>query len=73
MAEGRPRAEVLVPACNPNSEQTKAGRLPWVFGQPGLNSEFKGSQGSIVRLSQEDRRKAARDWGADFTGNECAG
>lgn len=57
--EGEPRAEGLIQACNPNSKETKAGRLSWVFGKPGLNSEFKGSQGSIVRLSQEDRRQTA--------------
>jgi hypothetical protein len=34
---------------NPSTQEAEAGRSLWVWGQPGLQSEFQDSQGSTEK------------------------
>jgi hypothetical protein len=36
-----------------NPQEAEAGRSEWVWGQPGLHSEFQGNQGYVERLFQK--------------------
>jgi hypothetical protein len=44
-------ASMVAHAVNPSTWEAKAGRLLWVQGYTGLQSEVQDSQGYIVRPS----------------------
>lgn len=55
---------MLVHSCHPNTQKGKAGKLPEVWGLPGLQGEFKASLNCIGRhcLKKARQRKKKKEF-----------
>ena len=47
----------MVHSFNPTSQEAEAGRSLWVQNQPGLQSEFQGSQGYTEKPCLRKKKK----------------
>lgn len=45
---------MVLPAFNPSTQEAEAGGSPWVWTQPGVQSEFQGIHGYPVSIDDDD-------------------